>query len=112
MLIQGCIKSLRACVKYIDHFSRISGLHANLDKTKVIPFGKNFNIQETLCKDIPLECEESFTLLGLDIDNKLEKLDYMFYKVNSKTLSLINDWKARRISIEGRINISKCLLVS
>ena len=73
---------------------------------------KKFNIKDILCKDIPLEWEESFTLLGLDIDNKLEKLDCNFDKVHSKTLTLINDWKARRIPLEGRINISKCLLVS
>ena len=84
----------------------------NLDKTKVIPFGNICNTKDILCKEIPLEWEDSFTLLGLDIDNKLEKLYQIFLKIHSKTLSLIKDWKARRIPIEGTINISKCLLVS
>ena len=43
LLIQRCINSLRACVKYINLFSEISGLHANLDKTKVIPFGTSMS---------------------------------------------------------------------
>ena len=48
LLIQRCINSLKACVKYINQFSTISGLHANLVKTKVIPFGSNFNIRDIL----------------------------------------------------------------
>ena len=112
LIIQRCINSLRAWVKCIKLFSKISGIHANIDKTKVIPFGHNFNIKDILYKEIPLEWEDSFTLLGINIDNKLLKLDRNFDKVHSKTLSLINDWRAQKIPLQGRINISKCLLVS
>ena len=35
-------KSLRNCIKYIEEFKNISGLAANLDKTIVISFWKNF----------------------------------------------------------------------
>ena len=51
-------------------------------------------------------------MLGIEIDNRLEQLDHNFDRVHSKTLSLINDWRARQLPIEGRISISKCLLVS
>ena len=51
-------------------------------------------------------------MLGIEIDNWLEKLDDTFDSVHSKTLSLINDWRARQLPLEGRISISKCLLVS
>ena len=78
-----------------------------MDKTKVIQFGNNFNIK-TIDKHPPLEWEKEFTLLRIEIDNRLEKLDCNFDGVYSKTLSLINDWRARRLPI----NISKCLLVS
>ena len=111
LLIQRCIISLLACVRYIEHFSKISGLHANLDKTKVIPFGDNFNIKDKIGNHLPLEWEKEFTLLGIEIDNRLEQLDHNFDRVHSKILSLINDWRARQLPIEGRISISKCLLV-
>ena len=112
LLIERCVASLKACVQFINTFSRISGLHANLDKTRVVPFGSNFSTNDILCPELPLKWEDSFTLLGIDIDNKLKSIDSNFDKVHGKTKSLINDWKARNLPIQGRINISKCLLVS
>ena len=35
LLIQRCIISLLACVRYIEYFSKISGLHTNLKKQKL-----------------------------------------------------------------------------
>ena len=71
LLIERCVSSLKACVRYINSFSRISGLQANLDKTKVVPFGSYFNINNILCPEIPLKWKDSFTLLGIDIYNKI-----------------------------------------
>ena len=48
LLIQRCIISLLACVRYIEQFSKISDLHTNLDKTKVIQFGNNFNMKDKI----------------------------------------------------------------
>ena len=69
----------------------------------MIPFGNNFNIKNKIGN----QWEKEFTLLGIEIDNRLEKLDCNFDGVHSKTLSLIHDWRARRLPI----NISKCPLV-
>ena len=104
--------SLRAAVRYINHFQKISGLGANLDKTKVIPFGKFFDPKTTICDDIPLVWEATLTLLGLEIDNKFKNLKTNFDRVHLQTATLINDWKNCYLPIEGRIAISKCLLVS
>ena len=71
-------KSLRACVRYINHFKDISGLGANIDKTMVIPIGKFFNPGITICPELPLKWKANFTLLGLNIDNKLNKLQENF----------------------------------
>ena len=60
-------KNLRALVKIITDFSKISGLQANLDKTMVEPLGGNF-------RDLKLVWVNSFRLLGLDFDSKLDKL--------------------------------------
>ena len=57
LLIQRCIISLLACIRYIEHFSKISGLPANLNKTKVIAFGNNLNIKEKIGNHLPLEWE-------------------------------------------------------
>ena len=50
--ILGDYYSLRAAVRYINDFQKISGLGAN--KTKLIPFGKFFDPKTTICDEIPL----------------------------------------------------------
>ena len=112
LLIERCEASLKGCVNFINSFSKISGLHANLDKTRVVPFGSNFNTKDKLCPNLPLKWESSFTLLGINIDNKLMEIDLNFDRIHTKTKSLINDWRSRNLPIQGRINISKCMLVS
>merc|ERR1712082_37520 len=54
LLIERCEASLKGCVNFINSFSKISGLHANLDKTRVVPFGSNFNTKDKLCPNLPL----------------------------------------------------------
>ena len=105
-------RSLRACMKYIEQFKSLSGLSANLDKTKVIPIGPITNPKTKMCPDIPLEWTDKFTLLGIEIDNQLLQLDLNFDRIFLKTETIISDWKARKLPIEGRIAISKALLIS
>ena len=112
LMIERTELSLRSCVRYINAFKDISGLSANLDKTKVIPIGKFFNPKSKICPDLKMEWDNKFKLLGFNIENNLQNLDENFEIVHSRTLSLINDWRSRRLPLEGRISISKCLLVS
>ena len=53
-----------------------------------------------------------FKLLGLDIDNKLEKLGSNYDKAHVKAQNIISNWKARKLPINERITISKCLIIS
>ena len=39
------------------------------NKTKVVPFGDNFNIKDKIESHLPLEWEKEFTLLGIEICN-------------------------------------------
>ena len=104
--------SLRMCIKYIEDFKEISGLAANLDKTNVIPFGKFFNPGNQICHNLKLNWTDNFKLLGLEIDNKLEKLGSNYDKAHVKAQNIISNWKARKLPINGRITISKCLIIS
>jgi hypothetical protein len=63
-------------VKIIQEFSKISGLHANFDKTSVTPLGGCFSIakEDQICKDLNLKLVTEFTLLGITFDSKLQKL--------------------------------------
>ena len=53
-------------IMYLRAFSKISGLHCNMSKTKIIPVG-NYDMQNKLCPDFKLDWESDFTLLGFYI---------------------------------------------
>ena len=76
--------NLRNSIKYIQHFHKISGLACNLDKTCVIPIGKQSNKNDQICKDLKMVWDDKFTILGFDIDNKLQNLDSNFEKKQGK----------------------------
>ena len=62
----------------------ISGLQCNLDKTSVNPIQSNFDIEDKLCPELAFSWENNFTLLGFQIDNRLEKLDVNYKKCYQK----------------------------
>ena len=105
-------ENLRNLVNIINNFTLISGLHANLDKTHVIPIGMITNTEEILCPDLALNWTSSFKLLGLDIDSKLEKLHANIEKKVIKVKSLITIWEKRNLTTPGRVAIAKSLLLS
>ena len=113
LLIERCVASLKACVQFINSFIRISGLHANLDKTRVIPFGANFSTKDILCPELPLKWEDSFTLLGIDIDNKLKQIDSNLtrYMVKQKALSMTGRQGISPFKVESTFQ-NACLWVN
>ena len=76
IIIKRTEENLRNLVKIIQDFSKISGLHANLDKTSVTPLGSCFSIakEDQICQDLNLKWVTEFTLLGITFDSKLLKL--------------------------------------
>ena len=105
--------NLRNAVKYLSEFASISGLQCNLEKTSVIPIGTEMDITEDniLCPDLNLKWETEFTILGFNIDNKLQKINTNFDKCNDKVKSLIVKWRAYGLSVNGRVTIAKSLLL-
>ena len=55
----------------IQNTKTISGLACNIDKTNVIPIGKNTNIAYKLCLELNMEWTKTFTILGFEIDSIL-----------------------------------------
>ena len=114
IFIKRSAENLRNLVKIITDFSKISGLQANLDKTSVTPIGGEFSTdkEDQLCHDLGLKWVKKFTLLGITFDSKLEDLQANFEEKILKTQSLIAKWKRRKLTVSGRICITKCLLLS
>ena len=105
-------QNLRNATKYIQHFHQISGLACNIDKTHVIPIGEKSNKNDQICKDLKMVWEDTFTILGFEIDNKLAKLDTNYKKVKEKIQALIRKWKPYHLSLRGRLTIAKTKLIS
>ena len=103
-------KYLRKCIKFLEHFGRISGLRCNLDKTFVILIGGNYEIEDKL-PELALSWENNFTLLGFQIDNRLEKLDVSYKKCYQKIHEISRKWARNRLSLKGRITIAKVFLL-
>ena len=104
--------NLRALIKIINDFQRLSGLAANLDKTHVIPVGPIDDPSIELCADLKLHWTSSFCLLGFSIYNKLENLHINAEKKLLKVQSLIVTWERRNLTTSGRVHIAKSLLLS
>ena len=112
LFMQRTEQNLRNATKYIKHFHLISGLACNIDKTNVIPIGDNSDKRDVLCEDLNMVWEDSFTILGFQIDNKLKNLNINFIKVKEKIQTRIRKWKSYHLSLRGRITIAKTKLIS
>ena len=86
-------KNLRNFTRILNLFHMITGLKCNLDKTFVIPVG-NF-AKENMCQDLNLKWVDSFTVLGITIDNRLNELQTKFQRIYDKVeknQSLVQLW--------------------
>ena len=52
----------------LNKFHQISGLKINVDKTKVIKFGKERDSRDILCEDTKLIWTTEITSLGINYD--------------------------------------------
>ena len=114
IIIKRSEQNLRNLVKIIKDFAQISGLHANLEKTHVIPIGGITSIarEDQLCKDLKLHWTTTFQLLGFEIDNSLINLHQNFEARLLKVESLINKWERRNLTTGGRVAIANASLLS
>ena len=103
-------ENLRNFSRILTLFHAVSGLKCNLDKTFVIPVG-NF-AKGTMCKDLNLKWVDSFTVLGITIDNRLKRLQDNFQTIYDKVDKKIGTWIRYGLTFQGRITVAKSLLLS
>jgi hypothetical protein len=99
---------LAALREDLDNFGKISGLVCNLDKTVVMPIGRN-TVAPT--KLHGFKCEDKIKLLGIEVTNSLDNTDDIFIEIGEKILNLILFWSRFWLSLPGRIAIVKTLLI-
>ena len=92
----------------LDKFAQFSGLRCNFEKSLLIPVGTEPASFDPGRFTVATE----FTLLGMEIDNKLEKKLNNFDTVIEKMLKIAKFWVRLRLSLPGRIAIAKTFLLS
>merc|ERR1712215_352336 len=56
--------------------------------------------------------EQDFTILGIEIGNKLNLPNIFFENIYNKTRSIISCWSGYDLSIQGKTTVRKTLLIS
>ena len=114
MFILNNERNLRLCMNILEEFHLISGLKINMDKTKVVKFGKNRDSSDNICPDLNLLWTKKFTSLGIEYDaTDLDNITDL--NIEPKLIEiqkLIRIWQLRNLTIVGKITIIKSLLIS
>ena len=96
------ITQLKALLKTLKRFYKISGLAFNLTKTKIAAFGKTLRLQY-LEESTGLEAVNSFKLLGGIFDSELENLSENYTKAICAMHNELYALSTRKFSIKGKI---------
>ena len=107
-------ENLRRCMDILSNFHSISDLKINVEKTKVIKFGKLRDSRIILCDDKNLIWTNKFTSLGIDYDiNDLDKITEIHLELKLLEIQqLCTIWQLRNLTLIGKINISKSIMIS
>ena len=105
-------RNLRLCMDKIEEFHLISGLQINVDKTKVVKFGKNRDSSDILCTD--LIWTNKFTSLGINYDvTDLDNITELNIKPKLIEIEkIIRIWQIKKLTLIEKSVIIKSLLIS
>ena len=93
-------------------FFHLSCLKISVSKTKAVWFGKDADSDIKLCKDENLVWTRTFTLLGLEFDNKLENMKRKYLEKIGKIDKMLQGWLYRHLTPYGKIVNLKSLTLS
>ena len=106
--------SLKHTLLVLKFYAKASGLHVNIEKTKVVWFGsmKGSNLEfvkeEKLCWE-----KGTFNVLGIRFSLDLKEMIKINYDDKIKSIkSLLNQWSKRNLTPYGKITVLKTLALS
>ena len=114
LTLDGTTESLHSTMKVLKFYGSISGLHINVDKTKVIWFGSRKNSQMILCPEYHLSWETStFTVLGIQFSTNLpDMVDINYDEKIEEIKRLFGSWSKRALTPIGRLVVIKTLALA
>ena len=105
------LQSINQLKNALTQFGNISGLKCNYEKTNIMAVGNRAHLTEEI-KNIGFTSVDKIKLLGLEINFDLSSLNQVHETTIVRILSIIRFWNRLHISLPGRINIAKSLLLS
>ena len=105
--------SLKTTLNILEIFYNLSGLKANLDKTKAMWIGSMSGSDLKLCMEQKLQWVNEFTLLGINFNNDLDNIcELNFREKINEIKRCIKLWTWRSLTLMGKITVVKSLLLS
>jgi hypothetical protein len=100
--------ALKTC---LENFGVFSGLKCNIEKTVLMQVGNKTLITPEIAS-LGFTFSDSIKILGMDIDSDISRLDSNFEKIAVSIDKSIAYWERYNLTLPGRINVAKSLLVS
>ncbi len=104
-------ESLSAIKKILLDFGNFSGLQCNVDKTVLMQIGVIRQPSQAIL-DLGFTLVDKIKILGMEIDQSLSNLNDNFVNIHGSVKKTIGYWKRYNLTLPGRINVAKSLLVS
>ena len=108
------VQSIENLAEIFNTFSLFSGLKPNLTKCEIAGIGAMKGVQVAVCgmRFIDL-CNETIKIIGTYFSyNSRTKGECNFLKIVSNVQSVLNLWRYRNLTLEGRIVVFKGLAIS
>ncbi len=105
------LESLSKLKQALFDFGEMSGLKCNVEKTVLMQVG-NLIAPSNEILALGFSHVESIRILGMDIDQNILNLDQNFSNILDRIRNSISYWKRYNLTLNGRINVIKSLLVS
>ena len=114
LFLDGSEKSLKQAFLTLKFYAEASGLHINIDKTRLIWFGANKGSSRKLCTDMNLNWDQGmFTLLGVKFTLDLTEIININYDSKIREIkNLLTQWSKRILTPFGKITIVKSLAMA
>jgi hypothetical protein len=103
--------SLSKLKKALFDFGEMSGLKCNVEKTALMQVG-NLIAPSNEILALDFSHVQSIKILGMEIDQNISNLDQNFSNILDRVKNSISYWKRYNLTLSGRINVIKSLLVS
>jgi hypothetical protein len=102
--------ALAAIKQFLADFGNISGLKCNMDKSQILILGTDAVPEFVL--DSGFTPVNNIKILGFNISNSFDDLVQNFPPVLDKIKNIAKFWERFNLSLPGRINVAKTLMLS